>query len=162
MAPLTMRLHLQKMAFLLRGRKWNWLRHRRFTIHPIPFGPAENPLEQSATILGRAHHQCASNSDSQGSQAIPLYHNKRHEYHTRIRKLHEPKDQCLHAHQTTYFYEDVEDFLTRASIPQMRSYLHSYEPVIRRSIDEATRTPSRPLFQFPGFIRRLQQPRRHP
>lgn len=60
------------------------------------------------------------------------------------------------SHQSQYFYNDVNEFLDNATIPQMRAYLTSYEHAIRASILSAKSHRSRTLFQFPRFpLRRI-------
>ena len=76
---------------------------------------------------------------------------KRLEYQTRIRILHQQRSECLHAHQTQYFYDDVESFLTQATNTQMRMYLHHYTSAISHSIVSAKRSQTKTIFQFPGF-----------
>ena len=83
--------------------------------------------------------------------STPRQREQQLEFITRIRLLSEKREQCLHAHQTQYFHEDVEAFLSTATITQMKDYLRSYEPAIHQSIKDARRIPLRSLFTFPGF-----------
>lgn len=92
----------------------------------------------------------------------PSLSTKRHDYHARIRALHQRRRDCLHAHQTQYFHESVDDFLDTATIPQMRTYLHHYEPAITHSIREAAKIKTRTLFTFPGFHLHVRRPRSQP
>ena len=85
-----------------------------------------------------------------------IYHEKATEYKTRIRLLHDKRDSCLHCHRESYFYDDLDAFLDRATMTQMRAYLHHYESAIHHSIQEAQKLQSRPLFHFPGFSRRVR------
>lgn len=80
-----------------------------------------------------------------------LFQDRSQAYKSRIRFLHTQKSQCLHAHRDQYFYANVEEFLQTATVPQMRQYLHHYEPVIRKSLKEAQCSKQRPIFRFLGF-----------
>ena len=79
--------------------------------------------------------------------------NRKHEYIAKIRFLHRQKDQCMPAHQTQYFHENVEQFVSDATISQMRTYLQEYEKVILQSILAAKNRPKHTIFHFPGFHR---------
>ena len=84
---------------------------------------------------------------------------KRREYQARIRLLHQKRPECLHAHQSQYFYDDVDTFLNQATPTQMRQYLHHYTSAISQSIVAAKKSQSRTIFQFPGF---RHYPKRRP
>ena len=86
----------------------------------------------------------ATNATSSSSDKI-------NEYKTRIRILHHKRSECLHGHQLQYFYDDIETFLTQATLTQMKSYLHHYEHAILQSVRTAREKPSQPIFRFPGF-----------
>ena len=91
-----------------------------------------------------AHHSSIRHTD------------RRSEYTTRIRLLHQQRDQCLAAHCDDYFYSDVEAYLATATLSQMTSYLLQYEPAIQESVKAANQIQTVSLLQFAGFSRTRQ------
>ena len=95
-------------------------------------------------------------ADSRGSSSETVT-----ELQTKIRSLHRLSQQVLAAHRTLYFHEDVETYLQRATLSQMKTYiLANYEKPIMNSLAQAKLiyAASPRIFQIPGFIRRNQPP----
>lgn len=76
------------------------------------------------------------------------------EYATQIRHLYNQRNQCLASHRDRYFPDDIETFISTATLPQLKAYLHHYEPAIQHSLREASKVSTQPLIRFPGFTRR--------
>jgi hypothetical protein len=75
------------------------------------------------------------------------------EYKTKIRLLHERREQCQAAHRDRYFHHDVEHFIATSTGHQLRSYILHYESSIYASIRANSQAQNSTLFQFPGFQR---------
>ena len=96
-----------------------------------------------------------STQDQPSNPGGVRYQEKHDQYTQRIRFLHNNRHRCLAAHQTRYFFEDVETFLSSATLSQKKAYLHCYETVIEQSIKDASRLSNRSLLSFLGFTRKL-------
>ena len=120
-----------------------------FASRPIPFLAGLLKLLWNRQLTyWQAYNDKKKTTDNPDGWAIS---EKRREYQARIRHLHQKRPECLHAHQSQYFYDDVDSFLNRATHTQMRMYLHHYTSAISQSIVAAKKSQSRTIFQFPGF-----------
>ena len=62
---------------------------------------------------------------------------KRLEMQTKIRMLHQRRQNCLAAHRERYFHDDLDDYLAQATNSQMETYITNYEPRIYDSIKQS-------------------------
>jgi hypothetical protein len=56
----------------------------------------------------------------------------------KMRSLHELQHKVLPINREKYFYPNLESYLETATIPQLRTYITTYQPVIWASIRAAT------------------------
>lgn len=135
---------------------WTEDLHRSYTISRVI------PPHDSATFMTSLIHIIWKAQLQFWKQITENYHNstqpqtsyisqKRHDLQLRIRQLHQTRSQCLAQHQHDYFLDNLDEYVQQATIPQMKSYLHHYEPVIHQSIRDAQKLTTRNIFQFPGF-----------
>ena len=68
---------------------------------------------------------------------------------TQVQNLHGRQAHTLQIHQETYFFQDLETFLTNATQTQLQGYIDHYSPVITESIKRALTQPDEPIQEPP-------------